>query len=123
MLEFAGISRGSCGNRWLAAQICVWGALIGCAPSGSRNNTLLRRVLRRFVKGSASLLLRRVLERNLVWDSVGTEVLRRVLRRGGGAIEGASMVLRRQKHPKDPTILNMLRIVYCYGDSKSLRSQ
>ena len=41
------------------------------------------------------MLLRRVLGRRLVRVSIETEVLRRVLRRGGGVLEKA---LRRQKH-------------------------
>ena len=43
------------------------------------------------------MLLRRVLRRRLVRASIETEVLRRVLRRGG-VIEGAEKALRRQKH-------------------------
>ena len=44
------------------------------------------------------MLLRRVLRRRLVRVSIETEVLRRVLRRGGGVIQGAYKALRRQKH-------------------------
>ena len=43
------------------------------------------------------MLLRRVLRRRLVGGSIGTEVLRTVLRRER-FIEGASKELRRQKH-------------------------
>ena len=43
------------------------------------------------------MLLRRVLRRRSVRVSTETEVLRRVLRRGG-VIEGAQKALRRQKH-------------------------
>ena len=59
--------------------------ILGCTPRGSCNNTLLRRVLRRFFK---EVLLRRALRRRLVRISAGTEVLRRVLRRER-FIEGA----------------------------------
>ena len=49
------------------------------------------------------MLLRRVLRRRLVRVSVGTGVPRRLLRGGGGVIEGAQKVLRRQKHAEyDP---------------------
>ena len=55
---------------------------IGRTPRGSCNRTLLRRVLRRFFKGNA--FLERVLRRHLdIRVSVGTGVLRRVLRRRG----------------------------------------
>ena len=48
---------------------------------GTCNSRLLRRVLRRFFKGSASSI-RRILWKHLVRVSVGTRVLRRVRRRG-----------------------------------------
>ena len=63
---------------------------VGRTPRGSCNRTLLRRVLRRFSRGSSleEVLLRRVLRRRLVRVLIETEVLRRVLRRGC-VIEGA----------------------------------
>ena len=59
---------------------------IGRTPRGSCNRT---RLLDGFLEGSLKeVLLRRVLRRRLVRVSIETEVLRRVLRRGG-VIEGA----------------------------------
>ena len=72
----------------------------GCTPRVSCNNTLLRRVLRRFFKGSASLS--RVPRRRLVRVSVRTGVLRRVLRRGGchrRRLEGRNHVLSQSTNP------------------------
>ena len=69
---------------------------IGCTPRGSCNRMFLR-ILEGFLEGSLKeVLLRRVLRRHLVRISVGTGVLRRVLRRGA-VIEGAEKALRRQK--------------------------
>ena len=54
-------------------------SLTGHTPTGSCNNTLLRRILRRLQE----VLLGRVLRRRLVRASVRTGILRRVLRREG----------------------------------------
>ena len=62
-------------------------SLFRAHTKGSCNRTLLRRVLRRFFKRSA--FLEGGSRRHFVRISVGTRVLRRVLRRGGGVIEGA----------------------------------
>ena len=53
----------------------------GCTPRGSCNCTLLRRVPRRF--SNSKCFLEGVLRLRLARVSIETEVLRRVLRRGG----------------------------------------
>ena len=80
------------------------------------------RFLEGFSEGSfKEMLLRRVPRRRLLRVSVGTEVLRRVPRRGG-VIEGAWKVLRRKKHAlsqsttrtittEDPRIENNSRLL------------
>ena len=65
--------------------LCQMVLVVGRTPGGSCNNTLLRRVLRRFLKGSAFLEGFLVLRRHLVRISLGT----RVLRMGGGVLKKA----------------------------------
>ena len=72
----------------VAMQSLFMMQFLGRTPRGSCNNT---RLLEGFLEGSLKVvLLRRALRSHLVRISVGTRVLRRVLRKGGGGvIEGA----------------------------------
>ena len=71
----------------------------GPPPPTTQGCHATARFLEGFLEGSLKdVLLRRVLRRRLGGVSKETEVLRRVLTRGGGVIEGAWKALRRQTH-------------------------